>query len=63
MADKISEHPILTYVTFVMPLALLILGIIFRANVFLLIVVAAWLGVAFLLFFLPMASDDGTSGT
>lgn len=61
MPEKMSEHPIIAYVTFVLPLILLLLGILFSASVFLLIAVCAWLGVAFFVFFLPMASDDGSS--
>jgi hypothetical protein len=37
------------------------MGVVFGANVFLLIVTAAWLGVAFMVIFLPMSSDNGSS--
>jgi len=57
MAEKLTEHPILLYLTFVMPMLLLALGIIFKANVFLLIVATAWIGVALVLLFLPVESD------
>jgi len=57
MAEKLTEHPILLYLIFVMPMLLLALGIIFKANVFLLIVAAAWMGVALVLLFLPVESD------
>jgi len=57
MAEKLAEHPILLYLTFVMPMLLLALGIIFKANVFLLIVATAWIGVALVLLFLPVESD------
>lgn len=57
MAEKIAEHPLLLYLTFILPMALLALGIIFKANVFLLIIVTAWLGVAIILLFLPIESD------
>ena len=57
MAEKLTEHPILLYLTFVMPMLLLALGIVFKANVFLLIVATAWIGVALVLLFLPVESD------
>ena len=63
MAERLRDHPLLLYVTFVMPILLLALGIILKANVFLLIVAAAWLGVSFIVLFLPVASDeDGSTG-
>jgi len=61
MADRILEHPILAYITFALPAILLVLGIIFRANVFLMIITIAWLGAAFVVIFLPLAEDDGSS--
>lgn len=61
MSEKMSEHPILAYLTFILPAMLFCLGILFKANVFLIIVTAAWMGVAFMVIFLPMASDDGSS--
>jgi len=57
MAEKLTEHPILLYLIFIMPMILLALGIIFRANVFLLIIATAWIGVSLILFFLPIESD------
>ena len=61
MAERILEHPILTYVTFVLPAILLVLGIIFGANVFLMIVTIAWLASAFVVIYLPLSQDDGSS--
>jgi uncharacterized MnhB-related membrane protein len=57
MAEKLTEHPILLYLIFIMPIVLLALGVIFNANVFLLIVAASWMGIALILFFLPIESD------
>lgn len=58
MAEKFTEHPILLYLTFVVPILLLILGIVFHANVFLLIIAASLMGVALVLLFLPIESDS-----
>lgn len=62
MAEKLTDHPILLYVTFVLPMLLLVLGMIFNASSFQIIVLLAWLGVSFIILFLPIASDNGTSG-
>jgi len=61
MEEHLKKHPILTYLTFVVPVALLALGVAFRANVLLLLVAIVWLGVSLTLLFLPIASDDGSS--
>jgi hypothetical protein len=62
MAEKLTDHPILLYLTFVLPMLLLALGIIFHASSFQIIVLMAWLGVAIIVLFLPIASDNGSSG-
>jgi len=61
MAEKLSEHPILLYVTFVMPLVLLLLAMVFSASLFLIMTLLAWLGIAFVVLFLPISSDNGSS--
>jgi hypothetical protein len=61
MAEKLSEHPILAYLIFVVPMVLLALALLAKANVMLLILITAWLGVAFVILFLPVASDNGSS--
>ncbi len=62
MAEKLTDHPILLYLTFVLPMVLLALGIIFNASSFQIIVLLSWLGASFIILFLPIASDNGTSG-
>jgi hypothetical protein len=61
MAEKLREHPILTYVTFLLPVLLLAIAMIVKANVFLIIMILVWLGVAMMILFLPIESDDGSS--
>ncbi len=61
MAERLSEHPMLAYLIFVVPMALLAIALLFNANVLVLIAITAWLGVAFIILFLPVASDNGTS--
>ncbi|HIJ16619.1 MAG TPA: hypothetical protein HA364_02415 [Thermoplasmata archaeon] len=60
MADGISGHPILAYLTFAMPAILLVLGLVFHASVFLIIMTILWLGIGFTVLYLPLASDDGS---
>jgi hypothetical protein len=62
MAEKLTDHPILLYLTFVLPMLLLVLGIVFHASSFQIIAIMAWLGVAIVILFLPIASDNGSSG-
>ncbi len=57
MAFNLREHPLMFYVTFVMPVILFAVGAVFRANVFLLILCGMWLGVSFLLLYLPLETD------
>lgn len=61
MAEELKKHPILTYLTFVLPMALLLIGIVNGVNVLLLIITIAWLGIAFMMLFLPIESDNGAS--
>ncbi len=60
MSERLLEHPMLVYLTFVLPMLLLAIGIAVNANVFLIILDVAWLGVSLLVLFLPIASDNGT---
>jgi uncharacterized MnhB-related membrane protein len=62
MAENLTDHPILLYLTFVLPMLLLALGVVFHASSFQIIVLMAWLGVAIVVLFLPIASDNGSSG-
>ena len=62
MAERLRDHPLVLYTAFVMPIALLIIGALTHANVLFLIIIAAWLGISFILLFLPIASDNGTGG-
>ncbi len=62
MAEELKKHPLLTYITFVLPMALLAIGVAVSANVLLLIFTIAWLGAAFMILFLPIEADNGSSG-
>jgi hypothetical protein len=61
MSERLLEHPMLVYLTFVLPMLLLAVGIAVKASVFLIIMDLAWLGVSFMVLFLPIATDNGSS--
>lgn len=61
MAEKLTEHPILLYLTFVLPIALLFLAMVVNASLFPIMALLAWLGIAFVILYLPISSDDGSS--
>jgi hypothetical protein len=63
MAEKLIGHPILIYVTYVLPMLLLAIELAVNANLFLVILTIAWLGVAFVILFLPIESDNGSSSS
>jgi hypothetical protein len=61
MADKFGEHPLLVYITIVLPVLLLAMGVLVNANIFLIIITMVWLGVSFVILFLPIETDNGSS--
>jgi hypothetical protein len=61
MSERLLEHPMLVYLTFVLPILLLAVAIAVNANVLLIILDLAWLGISFMILFLPIASDNGSS--
>jgi hypothetical protein len=62
MAETITDHPMLLYLTFVLPIVILVLLMIFQVDVLYIIAAVTWLGVSIMIFFLPIASDNGSSG-
>lgn len=60
MAEGMSGHPILAYLTFVLPVVLLVLWIAIGASVFLIIMTILWLATAFGILYLPLAGDENS---
>ena len=58
MAFRIGEHPMIFFVTFALPALLMFLGVIFEASAFLFILCGTWLGVSFLVLYLPHEADE-----
>lgn len=61
MAIRIREYPILLYLTVLLPLALLAIWWIVGGSVWYLMLILTWLGTSFILFFLPMDTEKGSS--
>lgn len=62
MSEEMSGHPLLAYLTFILPALLLAVALLAGANILYIIAILTLLGVVFVLFFLPIESDNGTSG-
>ena len=63
MEERLRDHPLVFYFAFITPIALLAIGALAHASVLFLIAAAAWLGISVMLLFLPIASDNGSSGS
>jgi len=64
-ADKMSsilkEHPLIIYLTLILPALLLGVAVLIGANLFLIILILAWIGVSFIILFVPVTTDSGSS--
>ncbi|MDH3366020.1 MAG: hypothetical protein OEM29_08490 [Thermoplasmata archaeon] len=58
MAFRIGEHPLVFFVTFVLPALLFVLGIVYHANAFLFILCGSWTGIAFMILYLPVEAES-----
>lgn len=61
MAEGIFRHPVLAYLTFVLPVVLIIVELAAGLNVFVLCLTILLFAVAFGVVFLPIAGDNGSS--
>lgn len=61
MTIRIKEYPILLYLTVLLPIVLLAIWWIVGGSVWYLMLILTWLGTAFILFFLPMDTEKGSS--
>lgn len=59
MSFRIQEHPLVFYATFVLPAALLLIGILGGANVLFLLLCTVWFGVSFMILYLPVETENG----
>ena len=59
MSFRVREHPFVFYTTFVLPAVLLLIGIVTGINVLFLLLCAVWFGVAFMILYLPVETDNG----
>jgi hypothetical protein len=63
MSEEMSSHPLLTYLTFILPAILLVIALIVGAGIGYIIAILTLLGIVFILFFLPIETDNGSSGS
>jgi len=61
MSEKLREHPLIVYTAFILPALLFVSAILLGANVFVFLVILAWIGVSFMVLFLPVSEDSGSS--
>ena len=64
-ADKMSsilkEHPLIIYLTLILPALLLGVAVLIGANLFLIILILVWIGASFIILFVPVTTDSGSS--
>ncbi len=61
MSENLREHPLIVYLAFVLPALLFVSAIVLRANVLIFLVILAWIGISFMMLFLPVSNDIGSS--
>ncbi len=61
MSSILREHPLIIYMTLILPALLLGAAMLVGANLFLIILILVWIGVSFIILMLPVASDSGSS--
>jgi len=61
MSSILKEHPLIIYLTLILPALLLGVAVLIGANLFLIILILAWRGVSFIILFVPVTTDSGSS--
>jgi len=61
MSSILKEHPLIIYLTLILPALLLGVAVLIGANLFLIILILAWIGVSFIILFVPVTTDSGSS--
>jgi hypothetical protein len=61
MSEKLKEHPVIVYLVFVLPVLMFVSAMILGASVLVFLGILAWIGISFLVLFLPVSNDSGTS--
>ena len=59
MTFSIRQHPMIFFATFPLPALLMVLGAVFHASAFLFIICGTWIGVALMILYLPVETDNG----
>lgn len=61
MSEKLKEHPVIVYLAFVLPVLMFVSAMILGASVLVFLGILAWIGISFLVLFLPVSNDSGSS--
>lgn len=61
MSEKLKEHPIIVYLAFVLPTLMFVAAILLDASVLVFIAILAWIGISFMMLFLPVSDGSGSS--
>lgn len=61
MTSLLKEHPLIVYLVLILPVLLLAGAILLDASLFYIILTLVWTGVSFIILFLPVTTDSGSS--
>ncbi|OGS52382.1 MAG: hypothetical protein A3K75_03310 [Euryarchaeota archaeon RBG_13_61_15] len=61
MSSVLKEHPLIIYMSLILPALLLGATILLEASLFLIMVILVWIGISFIILVLPVTTDSGSS--
>lgn len=61
MSSVLKEHPLIIYMSLILPALLLGAAIILEASLFLIMIILVWIGISFIILVLPVTTDSGSS--
>ncbi|HEX7391650.1 MAG TPA: hypothetical protein VF374_01690 [Thermoplasmata archaeon] len=61
MSSVLKEHPLIIYMSLILPALLLGATILLDASLFLIMVILVWIGISFIILVLPVTTDSGSS--
>lgn len=61
MSSVLKEHPLIIYMSLILPALLLGAVILLGASLFLIMVILVWIGISFIILVLPVTTDSGSS--
>jgi len=61
MSSVLKEHPLIIYISLILPALLLGASVLLEASLFLIMVILVWIGISFIILVLPVTTDSGSS--